>query len=187
MPGAGNPDNAEVWAEADVLIGTVASVIPVGGAAFALTGADKWSFVGLLDGGQGFSEAQTNDATDHNAWGFGVVATTRRNLAITKTFTVLEENLVTLALFYDTSGLTFTGDNYAGDLAGRDLTEKFRIAFATRSGGVEKRRVSKNFAQIDSIGDATEGEDALESRQVTVKIYPDDAGIYWYAFKGAPV
>lgn len=185
MPGAGNPDNAEVWAEADVLIGTVASVIPVAGAAFALTGTDKWQFVGLLDGGQGFSEAQTNSSTDHTAWGFGVVATTRRDLAITKTFTVLEENLVTLALFYDTTGLTFTGDDYAGDLAGRDLTEKFRIAFETRTGGTIKRRVSKNFAQIDSIGDASEGEDALESRQVVVKVYPDEDGVYWYAYKGA--
>ena len=177
---SGDVNNVAVWADADVLIGDLDAVNPVGGAAF---GAD-WDFAGILDGSAGFSESQTNDSTDFFGWGKGVVATARKNLKITRTFTAIEDNLVTLGLRYDVTGVTAAGTGYSGDLKGRDLERKFKVAFEVRTGGKVKRLISKNYAQVESIGDSTEGEDNLATSPVTVAIYPDSDGAYWETYKG---
>lgn len=187
---AGNTDNVAVWSEADVLIGPLTAVTPADGVDFSLVGADAWAFAGILDGAAGFSEAQTSASTPHYGWGYGEIATTRKDLAITRTFTAIEDNEETLALRYDTSGVTFTGANYTGELAGRDLQAKFRMAFETRSGATIKRFVTKNFAQIESLGDVSETEDNLANLPVTVKIYPeivDGQPVFWEVYKGPVV
>lgn len=186
---AGDTDNVAVWSEADVLIGSLTATNPTDGAAFTLnappTTTTEWDFAGILDGAAGFGETQSNDSTDFPGWGVGTVATSRKNLAITRTFTVLEDNPITLGLRYDTSDVTFSTGGYSGTLAGRDLNEKFKVAFETRSGDVVKRLISKNHAQIESIGDVSEGEDNVASFAVTVKIYPDADGNFWETYKGA--
>ena len=190
---AGDTDNIEVWSEADVLIGSITATDPTAGADFTMnappTTTTEWDFAGLLDGGAGFAESMTNDSASYSAWGVGEVATSRRNLAVTKTFTVLEDNKVTQGLRWDTTGVTYTtvdgGVGYSGTLKGRDLNEKFKIAFETRSGTVIKRYITKNYAQIESVGDRSEGEDGMESFSVTVKIYPDADGNFWTVYKGA--
>lgn len=184
---AGDVNNVAVWADADVLLGDLTATNPTGGAPFDTTTTGGWSFVGILDGGNGFVESQSNDSSDFTGWGMGVVATTRSNLAITRQFTAIEDNIETLGLRYNADGVTpgTGGDGYSGNLAARDLQKKFKIAFEVRTGDELKRVVSSNYAQIDSIGDATEGETALQSVQVTVKIYPDSSGNYWSTYKGA--
>lgn len=185
---SGDVDNVAVWAEADVLTGPLTAANPVGGADFALTGTDPWAFVGILDGAAGFTESQAATSTDHTGWGVGVVATTRKDLAITVAFTALEDNAETLALRYDTSGIVFAGGGYSGDLAGRNLQDKFKIAREVRTGDVIKRQICKNYAQIESLGDVTEGEDTLARLPVVVKIYPeivDGKPVYWETYKGA--
>lgn len=184
---AGDVDNVAVWAEADVLTGPLTAANPVDGADFALTGTDPWAFAGILDGSAGFTESQSSTSTDHTGWGYGTVATTRKDLAITRTFTALEDNAETLAMRYDTEGITFAGGGYSGDLAGRDLQGKFKIAFEVRSGDVIKRLISKNYAQIETLGDVSEGEDNLARLPVTVKIYPeiiDGKPVFWETYKG---
>lgn len=187
---AGNTDNVAVWSEADVLIGPLTAVTPADGVAFTLTGGDAWAFAGILDGAAGFGETQSSESTAHNGWGYGEIATTRKNLTIMRTFTALEDNAETLGLRYDASGVTFTGANYTGDLAGRDLQAKFRVAFETRSGATIKRYITKNFAQVDSLGDVSETEDNLAALPVTLKIYPeivDGQPVYWEVYKGPVV
>ena len=181
---AGDVSNVAVWSEADVLIGPLTATNPTAGAAFLLT-SGNWDFAGILDGGAGFVESQSNTSTDHTGWGYGTVATTRKDLTITRTFTALEDNEQTLSLRYDTSGVTFATGTYSGDLAGRDLQDKFKIAFEVRTGTTIKRLISKNYAQVDSLGDVTENEDGLASLPVTVKIYPDSSGVFWETYKGA--
>lgn len=185
---AGNIDNVAVWSEADVLIGPLAALTPIDGADFDMVGGDAWAFAGILDGAAGFSESQSSTSTPHYGWGYGEIATTRKDLAIMRTFTALEDNEETLALRYDTTGITFASGGYSGELAGRDLQKKFRIAFEVRTGSTIKRWVSKNFAQVDTIGDVSENEDNLAQLPVTVKIYPeivDGQPVYWETFKGA--
>lgn len=185
---AGDISNTKVWAEADVLLGALTSAIPEDGEAFSLIAPDPWAYAGILDGSAGFTESNANSNTDHTGWGYGVIATSRKDQTITRTFTALEDNAEILGLRYNTEGVTFTGNDYAGDLAGRDLQAKFKIAFEVRTGDEIKRFISKNYAQIDTLGDVSETEDNLAMLPVTVKIYPeivDDEPVYWTVYRGA--
>jgi hypothetical protein len=180
---AGNPDNAAVWGGADVLIAPIGTAIPTTNTAFAA----GWKYVGLLDGGQGFEESIEQDSTDHNAWGYGVIATTYGNTKVTKTFTALEENATVMGLVYDVSGMTFddVAGTYVGDLAVRDNTTRVQVAFVTNSGGTERRLITKNYATIAASGAGSESEESLASKSFTVTIVPDENKNLYYAYKGA--
>ena len=180
---AGNPDNAAVWGGADVLIAPVGTAIPVGNAAFGV----GWEYVGLLDGGQGFTESIEQDSTDHNAWGYGVIATTYGNTKVTKTFTALEENETVMGLVYDVSSMTFddVAGTYVGDLKVRDNTTRVLIAFVTTSGTTERRMISKNYATIAATSAGSESEESLQTKGFTATIVPDDNKVLYYTYKGA--
>jgi hypothetical protein len=180
---AGNPDNAAVWGGADVLIAPVGTAIPVGNAAFVAA----WEYVGLLDGGQGFEETIETESTDHEAWGYGVIATTYKGTKVTKTFTALEENEIAMGLVYDVSGATFddVAGTYVGDLAVRDNTERVMVAFVTTSGANERRMITKNYATIAASSAGSESEEALASKSFTVTVVPDENQVLYYAYKGA--
>lgn len=192
MAGHGSTGNTAVWGAADVLISTnLSATIPTNvGTAFVINNGDdvtdEWTFVGLLDGGQGFEEAIEVESTDHNAWGFGVVATTYQGTKLTKTFTALEENETVMGLVYNTSGMTFDDEagTYSGDLGVKDYTTKVKVAFVTYSGDTEKRFITKNYATIAPNNAGTEGEESLQSKSFTVTIFPDSNGVYWVAQKG---
>lgn len=180
---SGNPTNAAVWGGADVLIAPLGTAIPVGNAAFD----PAWKFVGLLDGGQGFEESIETDTTDHDAWGYGVIATTYKGTKITKTFTAVEENATAMGLVYDVSGMTFddVAGTYVGDLKVRDNTERVLIAFVTYSGSTERRQISKNYATIAATAAGSESEEALGSKGFTATIVPDSNQVIYYTYKGA--
>lgn len=189
---AGNPSNAIAWSTADVYLASLAATNPTAGATFTLNATsggtagvvNAWDFVGLLDGSAGFAETQAFDSTDFSAWGAGVIATNKKNLAITKTFTCLEDNPTALALRYDTTGLTVTGANYSGTLKGRNLNTQYKVAFQVQTGTLGLRLISKNYAVVDSVGDATQGEDNISSFAVTMKVIPNSSGVYWDVYKG---
>lgn len=179
---AGDPNQAAVWANADVYVGALDATDPTDGADFG----GEWDLVGLLDGEDGFSESMSQDSTDHFAWGGILVATTRKNFKLTRSFTALEDNETVYDLIYPGHTLTFDGEGgYTGDLPVPDFGAKFKVAFQTRSGDTIKRVISKNYAQVDERGDSTEGEDDLAKRPITVAIYPDDQGLLFSTFKGA--
>lgn len=180
---AGSPSNAAVWGGADVLIAPIGTAIPVGNAAFVAA----WKYVGLLDGGQGFEESIETESTDHEAWGYGVIATTYKGTKVTKTFTALEENAVVMGLTYDVAGMTFddVAGTYVGDLAIRDNTERVLIAFVTTSGDNERRMISKNYATLAATSAGSESEEALASKSFTATIVPDVDKKLYYTYKGA--
>jgi len=180
---AGDPTLAAVWGGADVLIAPVGTAIPVGNAAFVAA----WQYVGLLDGGQGFEESIETESTDHEAWGYGVIATTYKGTKVTKTFTALEENEVVMGLVYDVAGMTFDDEagTYVGNLAVRDNTERVMVAFVTTSGDTERRMITKNYATIAASSAGSESEEALASKGFTVTIVPDASKILYYTYKGA--
>jgi hypothetical protein len=179
---AGNTANAAVWGGADVLVAPLGSPIPVGNAAFSAA----WKFVGLLDGDQGFEEGLEVSATDHSAWGYGVIATTYAGQKTTKTFTALEENSTVMGLVYDVSDATFDDEagTYSGDLAVKDLSTKVLVAFVTTSGDVVKRAISKAGATIQPTAAGTESETALASKGFTATIIPDANKVLWTVYKG---
>jgi hypothetical protein len=189
---SGDTNNVTLWPDADVFIGSVASTNPADGVDFALTGSNPWAFAGILDGEAGFGETQNADSNNFFGWGVGIVATGRRNLVITRTFTAIEDNKQSLALRYDTSGITFSSGGRTGTLAGRDLQAKFKFGFQLQKGSTLHRRICKNYAQIETLGDVTEGENNIFSLPVTVTIYPEidsttGKPIYWQEYVGPVV
>lgn len=180
---AGNPTNAAVWGGADVLIAPIGTAIPVGNGAFA----PAWKYVGLLDGGQGFEESIETDSTDHEAWGYGVIATTYKGTKVTKTFTAVEENATVMGLVYDVSGMTFddVAGTYVGNLAVRDNTERVLVAFVTTSGDTERRMITKNYGTVSATAAGSESEESLASKGFEVTIVPDASKILYYTYKGA--
>lgn len=180
---AGSPTNAAVWGGADVLIAPIGTALPVGNAAFS----GAWKYVGLLDGGQGFEESIETESTDHEAWGYGVIATTYKGTKVTKTFTALEENATVMGLVYDTAGMTFddVAGTYVGTLGIRDNTERVLIAFVTTSGDTERRMISKNYATLAASSAGSESEESLASKGFTATIVPDADKKLYYVYKGA--
>lgn len=178
----GSTANAAVWGEADVLIAPIGTTIPTTNAAFGAA----WKYVGLLDGGQGFEEGIEVESTDHDAWGYGTIFTTYKAQKTTRTFTTLEENAVVMGLVYDTSSVTFddVAGTYVGTLKIRDHTEQVLVAFVTRSGGDEKRMVSKGYATIAPTNAGQDGEESLGSKSFTATIFPNGSSELWYAYKG---
>ncbi|MBO0881972.1 MAG: hypothetical protein J2P17_16855, partial [Mycobacterium sp.] len=99
---AGDPNNASVWANADVYIGSTTATIPASGAVFA----SGWDAVGLLNGDDGFTESYDMDSSDFFAWGGILVATTRRNFKLTRKFTAFEDNKTMYDLWYPNNTVT---------------------------------------------------------------------------------
>lgn len=152
----------------------------------SVAAANGWSFVGILDGGQGFTEGVETQSQDHTGWGYGVIAVTYQGQKVTKTFTALEENETVMGLVYDIAGATFDDETgtYQGNLGVKDFTEKVLVAFVTRSGLVERRQISKGHATIAATSAGTESETALGSKGFTATIIPDANQDLWLTYKG---
>jgi hypothetical protein len=185
---AGDPAKTAVWGGADVLVGSLTATIPAAGDPFIInngtTVTTEWDYVGLLNGDDGFTESIEVDSTDHNAWGYGVIATTYQGQKTTKSFTALEDNETVLGLVYDVSGMSFNSDGtYDGVLKTKDFTQKVKVAFVTTSGGDEKRRISHNYATIAADDAGSESETDLQSKGFTATIYPSTDKSLWHASK----
>lgn len=179
--------NAPVWSKYAVLLGGLAATTPTHPAAFTLNETSggtvgttgEWDIVGALDDDSPFDSGEESiEATSHSAAGLGVYAKTFRNQEERVTFTALETTLVTLGLLYDSSAVTDTSGTLAGKLAFRDPSETFKIAFQRENATTMERRVSENYAQIDTIS-RSGSEKSLYT--VTVSIYPTaDSELYDY-------
>lgn len=180
MSAGGQTANASVWAEGDVLIGPEDATIPEGGEPFDL---DEWAYVGFLSGEDGFTEEIEVETANHFAWGGHLLATTRSNFFLTRTFTAYEENETVYDLVYPGHGVDFGSaggpgldqGEFEGDINVPDLQARFRIAFVTRTGNTEKRFISRHYAQVNERGEKQESETELARRQLTVAIYPGNA------------
>src|SRR5699024_6055991 len=170
MSAGGNPRNANVWSEGDVLIAPLGSSIPKDGTAFDL---DEWSYVGYLSGEDGFTETIEVETNDHFAWGGHLLATTRSNFKLTRSFTAFEDNQTVFDLVYPGHQVSFgngaPGGQNSGEFEGiinvPDLQAEFMIAFESRTGSTLKRFVSAHRAQVDERGESQESETELASRE----------------------
>lgn len=184
----GNPPvNAPVWSKYAVLFGALAATIPTGPAAFTLNDTvgpvvNQWDPMGALDADAPFDAgAESLTSTDHSAAGpWGVYATSFKDQKEVITFTMKETRLTTLSVLYNTAGLTLTSGNLAGSLALRDPTKKFLAAFHRQNAaGLIERRISKNYAYIDSITRNAGNDETTYT--VGVAIVPDTSfNLYTY-------
>lgn len=173
---AGDVKNAGSWANADVLVGDLTAPTPAVGAKYDTTAEPtpgKWSFVGLLDGGQGFEEGRDSESKKHYAWGSILVEETDSKYAEEKTFTALEDNPVVLSIVKPGSTYTKSVD---GVVTGTEIVPnktKFKAAFIVRrADGTMQRRTTKNYAMLSGWPTATQTEDDLAARKITLAIYP---------------
>jgi hypothetical protein len=169
----GNQSNAAVWSNGYVLVAPADAEIPQGDAPFG----PEWETVGFLSPDDGFNESINVDTTDHYAWGGVLLATSKSNFKLVKSFTALENNKVVTDLTFPGNTVEFQEDgSFEGTINVPDLQDEFKVAFVNRtgterSGRREKRFVSAGHAMVDERGEAQESETALATRQLTVAFY----------------
>lgn len=158
---AGNPDNASLWADADVYVGKAITATPPATADDPM-GAE-WDLVGLLNGEDGFTETRDEEETDLFAWGGILVRTSRRNFKLTKSFTVLEDNATTRALIWP-------GSTDSRIVVPRP--QPVKLAFELREGARVRRLITAKHAIVKVDGDITENETDLASVTLAATIFP---------------
>jgi hypothetical protein len=163
---SGDTTNAHTWADADVYV------------SFDLTAAQPadidtdfdadWELVGLLNGDDGFTESRDEDTNDIYAWGGVLIATTRRNFKLTRSFTALEYNDTVRALVYPGSA--------AGEISVPRPVD-ILIAFETVTGTTKHRVISREKAQVSVDGDIVDNETDVTAYALVATIFPDADGV----------
>lgn len=180
---------AKVWNKWAVLLGGLSATVPTAPAAFTLNNTvgpivGMWDPVGALEEDNPFGDGEESiDVTSLTAAGFGVYSKTYKNQEETIEFTALETTLTTLGILYDASGLTDTAGVISGKLKQRDPGETFLIAFQRENATEMERRISENYAQINTITRNT--GDGRSTYTVSVTIYPTAAAELYDYYLGA--
>lgn len=174
ITGTGIPASTTIssfTSSSSVVISNAATASGTVTATIGTIASGEWDPVGALDADNPFDNGEESvDATDHSAAGFGVYATTYKNAKETVTFIAKETTLTTLGILYDASAVTDTAGALSGTLKRRDMTKQFKIAFQRESSDLMERRISKNYATIDSVTRAADNDESLYT--VTVLIVP---------------
>ena len=190
-PFLGNPaTDAPVFGKFAVLLSGLTSTSPTGvpaGATLASMGfilndpaagtpvTTEWDPVGALDDDNPMDDGEESiDTTSHSAAGLGVYAKTFKNQEERFSYTALERTLRTLGILYDTAGLTETAGTIEGTLRQRDPSKKYKVGLVRYNDTTLERKVTSNYAQIDSISRAF--GDGKGTATVTVSVYRDTNG-----------
>lgn len=164
----GTPENARLWANADVFIAdSLATANPANvGASFGA----GWNQVGLLDGDDGMPESRDEDTDDKFAWGGILVRTSRSHFKLTKSFSALEDNAIVREILWPGS---------TDSVIKVPVPIPRKIGFEVRDPGTGavKRLISRNHAIITLDGDLDENETDLSKMTFAATIYPDGDGV----------
>jgi len=171
---SGDTTKVNLWADADVYIGAIGAPIPAD-ASTAFSGA--WTLVGLLDGDQGFEEGRSEDVKEHFAWGGILVAVTHSKFKLEKKFTVLEDNITTRALIWPGSTSTSTIVPVPTDIL---------VAFETRRGGIVRRKITSNRAQVSVDGAIKDDEVDMTAVTLVATIFPNPTTKELFVEQGKP-
>ena len=90
-----NPDNVNIWVDANVYVSTVAPVIPA--TVDAVMGI-TWNLVGILDGNAGFDDNRKWKENMNFGWGIGLIKVSHSQFEMDRTFTAMEDNPVMQSL-----------------------------------------------------------------------------------------
>jgi hypothetical protein len=164
----GTPENARLWANADVYIADSLSTVNPANVG-AIFGAG-WNQVGLLDGDDGMPEARDEDTDDKFAWGGILVRTSRSHFKLTKSFSALEDNTIVREILWPGS---------TDSVIKVPVPIPRKIAFEVRDPGTGavKRLITRNHAIITLDGDLDENETDLSKMTFAAVIYPDGDGV----------
>lgn len=161
---SGDPNNANVWNDADIYIGTLGAALP---ATIDDPWGVDWDLAGLLDGQAGVVESE-DFQDDEILWSWGGVAT-RQILArplYARTFTFHEYNDVTRAVVYPGSTTT---KRYAS------RPQRVALGFEFRDGdlAITEREATTGFAVIRRDGEITRSESGLAVYPMRAVIFPN--------------
>jgi hypothetical protein len=178
---AGTPENASVWAQADVY------TAPVGTAGPADTWspwAAPWAAVGLLNGDEGFTEAREDETAEHYAWGGILVKRTKSKHKRTIKFVALEDNDVVFALVNPGSERDDTTDpDLVVDTIRVPVSAEVALGFETRDGEKIKRRVVDR-AEISDVDEIKDSESEMTAYGLTATLYPASNGDLYTTITG---
>lgn len=161
---AGDPQNVNVWNDADIYIGELTAQDP---ASIDDPFGSGWSLAGLLDGEAGVVESE-EFGTDEIMWSWGGVAT-RQVLArplYSRTFTFHELNETTQDVIYP-------GSTAAKRYAARPKRVRLAFEFHDSEYGVIEREITAKHAVIRRDGDITRTESGIAVYQMRAVIFGD--------------
>ena len=141
---AGDPTKVDFWSKGDVWVTENLD------AAIPATENDpfgpEWHLVGILNGEDGFTDADEEETTDHYGWD-DFIGTRYANFKTTRTFTALENNEVTRKMLWPGSG--------PGEIKAPDRSKRWKVAFENREGAKVRRLITAFQAQIAANGERT--------------------------------
>lgn len=178
---SGNAANTHIWDGADVYISTVGTTGP---ADLTTVWGAGWQVAGLLDGDEGFTEARSEDTSEHYAWGGILYKRTRSHHKRTIKFVALEDNAVTFDLREPGSTRT-TVSGVMTSVVKVPTSAEFSIGFESRDGDHIRRRVAAR-ASVESVGEIKTGESDPTVYEFTVVIYPETDGTLYTDIETAP-
>lgn len=178
---AGDATNAGQWTDADVLIAPIGSTVPVD-----VTSAWNASFnlVGLLDGGEGFTETRDEDTNETYAWGGLLVKRSKSKHKRTFKFVALEDNDTVFALVNPGSTRSTNAGLTSSVIKVPVGLNEFMVGFEVTDGVTTKRRWLKR-ATVESVGEIKEGEEEVTVYEITIIAYPESDGTLYYTLEGA--
>lgn len=165
--GTADVTKTHLWDGADVFYALKSGAVP----SWPATASDPFpgtlKQVGILDGGDGFTESRSEDKNDFFGWGGILLRTSRAHFKMTRTFTALEDNEETRALIYP------------GSAAGKISVPKpvpVYLAFELRDGDVVHRAWTLGHAICEISGDLKWGEADITKFPILATIYPTGGG-----------
>lgn len=186
ITGTGIPAGATITAVSSATAATLSAAATAAGTVTATIGTattSQWDPVGALSDNDPMDDGEESiEITNHSAAGLGVYSKTFKNQEERITFTALETTLRTIGLIYDTTGLTDSGGIISGKLKLRDPMKKYRVGLVRHNDTTLERKVSENYAQIDTISRSF--GDGKSTRTVTMSVFPDSNGEPWDYYLG---
>lgn len=176
---SGSAANAGQWTDADVYIAPSGTTAPTD---VTTAWAVGWDAVGLLDGAEGFTEAQENDTKETYAWGSILVKRSKSKHKRTWKFVALEDNETMFALLNPGSSRSTSGGLTTSTIVA-PTNEEFMIGLELRDADTVKRRFAAR-ATIESVGEIKDSEEDVTAYEVTVLLYPEDDGTIYTELKG---
>lgn len=177
---AGDPTNANMWANADVYVAPVGATMPDD---VETPLAVAWKAVGLLDGDEGFQQARDDEVTEKFAWGGILVKRKKSKHVRTIRFVALEDNAVTFDLVNPGS----TNPAPVSGLTTRTIvvptSVEHAFVFELREGTKVTRRLVER-GEVTEVADITEAESEVTVYDCTTTIYPDAEGVLFTELSG---
>lgn len=186
ITGTGIPGGATISAVTSATEATLSAAATATGTVTATIGTAttaQWDPAGALSDDDPMDDGEESiEITNHSAAGLGIYAKTFKNQEERITFTALESTLRTIGLIYNATGLTDSGTVISGKLKLRDPMKKYRVGLVRVNDTTLERKVSENYAQVDTISRSF--GDGKPMRTVTMSVFPDSAEEVWDYYLG---